>query len=231
MVCHEQVMMGYHSNNITCPSNSTFMWKTPLFCMWLNVQFNLGKVKVKTMLVNGRVSGATFELSAAGASWFALHYCNFAYLLACEKGHIACFIFKPFSLSDLPLVSIPLTGFSVIVPLVVAARRVAMDTPFLVPDCNLVPRVLWLFGQRMGASRDSGVLEFCYRKISAVKQWKSLQGSQSKNLNFFEFPRVSTGAHPLTKKPEDSGYEIGLIAARLHQGTSSQAHLLLMSLP
>ena len=42
----------------------------------------------------------------------------------------------------------------------------------------------------------------------AVKQWKSLQGSQSKNLNFFEFPRVSTGAHPLTKKPEDSGHEI-----------------------
>ena len=73
---------------------------------------------------------------------------------------------------------------------------------------NLVHRVLWLFGQRMGASRDSGVLEFCYRNISAVKQWKSLQGSQSKNLNFFEFPRVSTGAHPLTKKPEDSGYEI-----------------------
>ena len=76
---------------------------------------------------------------------------------------------------------------------------------------NLVPRVLWLFGQRMGASRDSGVLEFCYRKISAVKQWKSLLGSQSKNLNFFEFPRVSTGAHPLTKKPEDSGYEIGYV--------------------
>ena len=66
---------------------------------------------------------------------------------------------------------------------------------------NLVPRVLWLFGQRVGASRDSGVLEFSYRKISAVKQWKSLQGSQSKNLDFFEFPRVSTGAHPLTKKP------------------------------
>ena len=76
-------------------------------------------------------------------------------------------------------------------------------------DFNLVPRVLWLFGQRVGASRDSGVLEFCYRKISVVKQWKSLQGSQSKNLIFFELPRVSTGAHPLTKKPEDSGYEIG----------------------
>ena len=49
---------------------------------------------------------------------------------------------------------------------------------------NLVPRVLWLFGQRMGASRDSGVLEFSYRKISAVKQWKPLRGSQSKK-NFF----------------------------------------------
>ena len=61
------------------------------------------------------------------------------------------------------------------------------------------------------------VLEFCYRKISAVKQWKSLQGSQSKNLNFFEFPRVSTGAHPLTKKPEDSGYEI----ASLEEGRQS----------
>ena len=24
---------------------------------------------------------------------------------------------------------------------------------------NLVPRVLWLFGQRMGASRDSGIME------------------------------------------------------------------------
>ena len=74
---------------------------------------------------------------------------------------------------------------------------------------NLVPRVLWLFGQRVGASRDSGVLEFSYRKISAVKQWKPLWGSQSKNyLIFFEFSSLSTGAHPLTKKPEDSGNEI-----------------------
>ena len=29
-----------------------------------------------------------------------------------------------------------------------------------------------------------------------------------KNLNFFDVPRVSPDAHPLTKKPEDSGYEI-----------------------
>ena len=35
-----------------------------------------------------------------------------------------------------------------------------------------------------------------------------IAGQPIKKLNFFEFPRVSTGAHPLTKKPEDSGYEI-----------------------
>ena len=77
-----------------------------------------------------------------------------------------------------------------------------------IKNANLVPRVLWLFGQRAGASRDSGVLEFSYRKISAVKQWMPLRGNQSKKLIFFEFSRVSTGAHTRNKKPEDSGYEI-----------------------
>ena len=74
---------------------------------------------------------------------------------------------------------------------------------------NLLPRVLWLFGERLVARRDSGVLEFCYRRISAVKQCKPLRSSQSKNSFFFRIPsRVSPGAHPLTKKPEDSGYEV-----------------------
>ena len=41
-----------------------------------------------------------------------------------------------------------------------------------------------------------------------VKQCKLFRDSQSKNLNFYEFSRVSPGAHPLTKKPEDSGHEI-----------------------
>ena len=49
-----------------------------------------------------------------------------------------------------------------------------------------------------------------------VKQWKPLRSlyhsSQSKNLNFFEFSRVSPGAYPLTKKPEDSEYEIAPFA-------------------
>ena len=87
---------------------------------------------------------------------------------------------------------------------------------------NLVPRVLWLFGQRVGASRDSGVLEFSFRKISAVKQWKSMQGSQSKNLDFFEFSSVSAGAHPLTKKPEDSGYEIAFLPEKNERGLISR---------
>ena len=51
-------------------------------------------------------------------------------------------------------------------------------------------------------------LEFYYRRFSAVKQCKLLQGSRSKNLNFFEFSRVSAVAHPLTKNPEDSGPKI-----------------------
>ena len=31
----------------------------------------------------------------------------------------------------------------------------------------------------------------------------------NQKIIFFHYPRVSTGAHPLTKKSEDSGYEIG----------------------
>ena len=93
---------------------------------------NLGKVKFKTMPVSGRptlrLRGNLFELSAGGASWFALHLLTC--LLACVKGHFARLFSSLFSLSTLPLVkvsglvSIPLIGFSVTVPLVVAARRV-----------------------------------------------------------------------------------------------------------
>ena len=52
---------------------------------------NLGKVKFKTIPVSGRptlrLRGDLFELSAGGASWFALHL--LACLLACVKGHFA----------------------------------------------------------------------------------------------------------------------------------------------
>ena len=66
-----------------------------------------------------------------------------------------------------------------------------------------------LFGHRLIARRESGVLEFYYRRISAVKQCKLLRGSQFEKKNFFfEFSRVSPGAHSLTKNPEDFEYEI-----------------------
>ena len=61
---------------------------------------NLGKVKFKTMPVSGRptlrLRGDLFELSAGGASWFALHL--LACLLAglCERSFCSL-IFKPFS--------------------------------------------------------------------------------------------------------------------------------------
>ena len=55
-------------------------------------------------------------------------------------------------------------------------------------DFNLVPRVLSLFGQRLVERRDSGVLEFYYRRISAVKQWKPLRSwnrAANQKINFF----------------------------------------------
>ena len=93
-----------------------------------------------------------------------------------------------------------------------AAWRCLCDVIEFNQNGNLVPRVLWVFGQRVGARRDSGVLEFCYRRISAVKPAMEQRGSQSKTNFFFEFSRVSPGAHPLTKKPEDSGNEIAKMA-------------------
>ena len=51
-----------------------------------------------------RLRGDLFELSAGGASWFALHL--LACLLACVKGHFARLFSSLFSLFTLPLVSI-----------------------------------------------------------------------------------------------------------------------------
>ena len=41
-----------------------------------------------------------------------------------------------------------------------------------------------------------------------VKQWKPLRNSRSKKNEFFRCPQSLPGVVPLTKKPEDSGYEI-----------------------
>ena len=67
-------------------------------------------------------------------------------------------------------------------------------------------QAFWSAGQRQ---EDSGDIEFYYRRISAVKQWKPLRDSQSKKIEFFRCPQSLPGVAPLTKKPEDSGYEIG----------------------
>ena len=65
---------------------------------------------------------------------------------------------------------------------------------------NLVPRVFWLIGQRVNARRDSGVLGFCYRRVSAVKKCKPLRDSQSKNLiSFFESPESLLAPTPSPK--------------------------------
>ena len=48
-------------------------------------------------------------------------------------------------------------------------------------------QAFWSAGQRR---EDSGDIEFYYRRISAVKQWKPLRNSQSKKLKFFDIPRV-----------------------------------------
>ena len=82
-----------------CSAPPTFLGtisQAHLLLMSLNVaKCNLGKVKFKTMPVSGRptlrLRGDLFELSAGGASWFALH------LLAglCERSFCSL-IFKPF---------------------------------------------------------------------------------------------------------------------------------------
>ena len=48
-------------------------------------------------------------------------------------------------------------------------------------------QAFWSAGQRR---EDSGDIEFYYRRISAIKQWKPFRNSQSKKLNFFDVPRV-----------------------------------------
>ena len=95
---------------------------------------------------------------------------------------------------------------------------------------NLVLRVLRLFGQRFVARRDSEELEFYYRRITSVKQCKLLPDSQSKNLFFFEFSRVSSGVFPLTNKPEDSGSDL-IVEKRFPLKCPSEQRFLPLSLP
>ena len=73
---------------------------------------------------------------------------------------------------------------------------------------KLDPRVLRLFCQRLVTWRDSGTMEWKCARISDAKQQVVTGNSQSEKYVLFDFPRVSPGNQPLTKKPEDSGIEI-----------------------
>ena len=68
------------------------------------------------------------------------------------------------------------------------------------------PLAFWSADGRQQRLWGTGILlpqDFCGKTMEVVA------GQPIKKFFFFfEFPRVSTGAHPLTKKPEDSGYEI-----------------------
>ena len=65
---------------------------------------------------------------------------------------------------------------------------------------NLVPRVLWLFGQRVGARRDSGELEF---QLPQDSRGKTMYVAANQRIT-----RVSPGDQPLAKEHEDSGNKI-----------------------
>ena len=74
--------------------------------------------------------------------------------------------------------------------------------------CTQSPLAFWSAGGRQERVRDSGELEFQLPQDFCGKTMQAVTGQPIKKNFFFEFPRVSPGAHPLIKKPEDSGYEI-----------------------
>ena len=77
-------------------------------------------------------------------------------------------------------------------------RTCTLLQPISYPEFSGFLVSCWVAGETL-----AGVLEFCYRKISAVKQCKPLLGSQAKKIFFSNSP-VCPGAHSLTKNPEDS---------------------------
>ena len=77
---------------------------------------------------------------------------------------------------------------------------------------NLIPRVPRLFGQWVGARRDSGEFEknlnFLIGCSGLAPQQLPLFYLRNPAVIKFQYPRVSPGKQLLAKEPEDSGYEI-----------------------
>ena len=74
--------------------------------------------------------------------------------------------------------------------------------------CNLVPRVLRLFGQRLVTRRDSGELEFYYRRISAVMQ--AVTRKPIKTFNFSNSPESFLATNRWSKN-------LGTLGTRLYK--------------
>ena len=75
------------------------------------------------------------------------------------------------------------------------------------------PQPLWPAVGRQERCWGSRILlpqDFSGKTMQAVNYGAANQ----KNNSFFELCRVSTGDHPLAKKPEDSGYEIAALSGR-----------------
>ena len=59
---------------------------------------------------------------------------------------------------------------------------------------------------------------FCFRLNSNIR---NNTGTHVFWENGVDYPRVSPGAHPLVKKPEDSGYEIGICHKIVRKSTNN----------
>ena len=83
---------------------------------------------------------------------------------------------------------------------------------------NLVPSgVLRLFDQRLVVRRDSGELEKIKVFDWLPRRRLALFYRRNPAVIKFQFPRVSPGAHPLTKKPDYSRNEIAFhLKVKLH---------------
>ena len=123
-----------------------------------------------------RLRGDLSELSAGGASWFALHL--LACLLACVKGHFARLFSSLFSLSTLPLVSIWSGKYStdwVQCDGAFGGGRSQGCHGYLLPRASLLPGSTNLFRHHLPSS--SIVDEFnclCWESLNSCRHWEIL---------------------------------------------------------
>ena len=82
-------------------------------------------------------------------------------------------------------------------------------------NSNFVPRVFRLFGQRGNTRKTLRTSNFITTALSqdfCGKTMETVTKQPIKKIEFFPCPQSLPGVAPLTKKPEDSGYEIVVTA-------------------